>query len=106
MNLQTVRLNIRNLSIDDLESFYYYRSNPEVVRFQSFDVITHDGALAFIKEYADGVLTDGHWTQFGIELRESGNPIGDCAVKIFDGWRQAEIGITMSHRHQRKGYAK
>jgi hypothetical protein len=40
LNLTTSRLNIRNLKSKDLSDFHFYRSNPDVTKYQGFDVIT------------------------------------------------------------------
>ena len=49
----------------------------------------------------------GEWVQYGIENNETRRLIGDCAIKLdqYDT-RIAEIGITISHLEQKKGYAK
>lgn len=49
----------------------------------------------------------GEWVQFGIEDRITQRLIGDCAIKLDQqDTRIAEIGITISHLEQQKGYAK
>jgi RimJ/RimL family protein N-acetyltransferase len=49
----------------------------------------------------------GEWVQYGVESKQSGKIIGDCAVKLNeDDSRIAEIGITISHLHQQQKYAK
>jgi [ribosomal protein S5]-alanine N-acetyltransferase len=49
----------------------------------------------------------GEWVQYAIENKEPRKLIGDCALKLNnDDIRIAEIGITISHFEQRKGYAK
>jgi RimJ/RimL family protein N-acetyltransferase len=45
--------------------------------------------------------------QYGIENKTTGKIIGDCAIRLKpDDVRIAEIGITISHLEQKKGYAK
>lgn len=106
--IETKRLHIRNLSQRDLEDFYAYRSNPEVTRYQGFDVMTPEQASSFIAEHKDKLFgTPGDWVQYGIENKETQRIIGDCALKLdASDTRIAEIGITISHLEQRKGYAK
>jgi [ribosomal protein S5]-alanine N-acetyltransferase len=49
----------------------------------------------------------GEWVQYAIENKEPRKLIGDCALKLNnDDIRIAEIGITISHFEQWKGYAK
>ena len=65
-------------------------------------------AEEFIKEQIDKKFGKaGEWVQYGIENRSIGKIIGDCAIKLDQNdIRIAEIGITISHLFQRKGYAK
>ena len=52
MNINSVRLLIRNLQASDLDDFIFYRSNPEVTKYQGFDVMTLEQASEFIVENA------------------------------------------------------
>lgn len=108
IHLTTSRLIIRSLVPNDLNDFLVYRSNPEVTKYQGFDIMNLEQAAAFIqlnstKKY--GIA--GEWIQYAIENKTTGKLIGDCAIKLdqFDT-RIAEIGITISHLEQKNGYAK
>ncbi len=108
LNILTKRLKIRHLELTDLSDFYVYRSNPEVAKYQGFDVFTFEHAKQFIKENATrhfGIA--GEWIQYGIENIETRHLIGDCAIKLdqYDT-RIAEVGITISPHEQKKGFAK
>ncbi|WP_276380221.1 GNAT family N-acetyltransferase [Flavobacterium sp. H4147] len=108
LKIKTLRLQIRHLRISDLEDFHIYRSNPEVTKYQGFDVMTLKEAEAFIQENAVHYFGEpGQWVQYAIENNETKKIIGDCAIKL-DSYdpRIAEIGITISHLEQQKGYAK
>lgn len=107
-NIHTTKLNIRHLALSDLTDFYTYRSNPDVTKYQGFDVMTIEQAEEFIKNNATKRFGKaGEWVQYGIENCETKKLIGDCAIKLdqYDK-RIAEIGITISHLEQKKGYAK
>ncbi len=108
LNIQTTRLNIRHLELADLSDFHIYRSNPEVTKYQGFDVMNMEQAEEFIKGNSTKYFGNaGEWVQYGIENSETRQLIGDCAIKLdqYDT-RIAEIGITISHLEQKKGYAK
>jgi RimJ/RimL family protein N-acetyltransferase len=108
INIQTKQLKIRHLELSDLSDFHIYRSNPEVTKYQGFDVMTIEQAVEFIKENSTKYFGNaGEWVQYGIENIETRQLIGDCAIKLdqYDT-RVAEIGITISHLEQKKGYAK
>ena len=108
LNLQTNRLIIRHLELSDLADFHVYRSNPDVTKYQGFDVMTIDQAEVFIKENSIKHFGKaGEWVQYAIENKATNKLIGDCAIKLdINDARIAEIGITISHLHQKKGYAK
>lgn len=108
INIITPRLKIRDLCLSDLSDFYRYRSNPDVTKYQGFDVMTIAQAEAFIKDNSSKKFGKaGEWVQYGIENTETRQLIGDCAIKLdLYEERIAEIGITISHLEQRKGYAK
>lgn len=106
--IDTERLQIRNLKNGDLADFHFYRSNPEVTKYQGFDIYTIEQAKEFIKGQLNKEFGKaGEWVQYGIENKKTRKLIGDCAIKQ-DQYdiRIAEIGITISHTEQKKGYAK
>jgi ribosomal-protein-alanine N-acetyltransferase len=92
----------------DLEDFLQYRSNPEITRYQGYDIISREQAIEFIaqqKEKEFGI--PGEWVQYTIESRASGRLIGDCAIHLQkEEPLIAELGITISDLYQRQGYAK
>lgn len=107
LKIETNRVVIRNLNISDLQDFYFYRSNPDVTKYQGFDTMTLEQSHNFIidqshKEFGKA----GEWVQYGIENNKTKKIIGDCAIKLdlYDT-RIAEIGITISPLEQKKGYA-
>ena len=108
LNIKSNRLQIRNLKHSDLEDFYAYRSNPDVTRYQGFDVMDRHECASYIKSQEESSFgRPGEWTQYGIEHTASTRLIGDCAIKLQAAEpRIAEVGITISHLHQQKGYAK
>ncbi|MBE2219912.1 MAG: GNAT family N-acetyltransferase [Anaerolineae bacterium] len=108
MILETQRLKLRPFQPSDLESFLAYRSDPEVARYQGWEMpYTVEKAEAFIKEMMQSTPgTDGRWYQFAVALKETGAMIGDCAFHtLAHDKRQAEIGFSFARSHQGFGYA-
>ena len=104
--LESERLILRRFTDSDLVPFLAYRNDPEVARYQAWESCTEQEATAMIEELKSlqpGV--PGEWFQFPIELKETGALVGDCALKVEQDGRQAEIGFTLSREHQGKGYA-
>ena len=108
LSIQTARLHIRSMKQSDLEDFHSYRSNPKVTKYQGFDVMELTACSEFIFSQQDKLFgKPGEWVQYAIEDTATGKLIGDCAIKLdeYDP-RLAEVGMTISHFHQQKGYAK
>lgn len=107
MNLETERLILRKLCETDLDDFHSFRSNPEIRKFQSFDVFTIEDSKKFIEEQKDLEFgTPGEWVQTGIVWKENNKLVGDFALKPErDEPRTVEIGVTLNTNYQGKGFA-
>jgi RimJ/RimL family protein N-acetyltransferase len=105
--LETARLRLRRFRADDLARFMAYRNDPDVARYQSWESISLTEARAFIQAERDARLGDpGVGVQIAIELRATGELIGDCYFRIEpDDPRQAEIGYTLATHAQGQGLA-
>lgn len=107
MQLNTHRLLLRPLKVSDLHDIHSYRSEPDVAKYQGFYPMDKEVVAAFIADQMSKTFgTPGAWYQLGIERLEDNKLIGDCGIKLHNDPRIAEIGITISHLEQQKGYAK
>jgi RimJ/RimL family protein N-acetyltransferase len=107
MILETERLILRPFRDSDLEPFLAYRSDPEVARYQGWDMpYTAEKAAEFIAEMKNSPpRPPGEWYQLAIELKANRRMIGDCAFYLLaEDQRQAEIGYTLSRNYQGSGY--
>ena len=105
--IESERLIIRNLQVDDLKNFLDYRTDPEVCRYQDWEVLDEAFARNFIDEQMHKSLDDlEEWIQLGIELKSEERLIGDLALRRHDrNGSIVEIGYAISPAYQRKGYA-
>lgn len=102
------RVALRRFHPDDVAIFVAYRSCEQVARFQSWDApYPREDGERFVREIAkQHPDTQGEWFQFAVELRSTGQLVGDCAAMPHaDDPRQCDIGFTISTEHQRHGYA-
>jgi RimJ/RimL family protein N-acetyltransferase len=105
--LASPRLSLRLLRDEDAETFAAYRSDPEVARYQGWDTpYPLAEAQAFITLLtAPTPPLPGEWYQLGLELKDGGALIGDCAFIVrADDPRQAEIGYSLARAYQGQGY--
>jgi RimJ/RimL family protein N-acetyltransferase len=101
------RVILRRFSRTDLNAFLAYRNDPKVARFQGWQWISRSEALAFVtRQQLQEIAKPGEWLQIVIALKQTGQPIGDCAFKVHAAdMRQATIGITLSRAFQGQGFA-
>jgi RimJ/RimL family protein N-acetyltransferase len=105
--LRTDRLIIRPFRPKDIEAFVGYRSDPEVARYQSWDMFGRSQAESFVAHMATlnpGV--PGQWFQFAVADRSNDDLLGDTAICLdAEDPSRAELGYTFAAASQGKGYA-
>lgn len=106
-HLTSARLILRRLQRGDAEALCAYRSLPEVARYQSWDSFGPEDAARLIESQLTAEFdVPGTWFQLAIIEATTGNFIGDCGLHYpKDNPRQMEIGLTLSPKHQGRGYA-
>lgn len=104
--IRTTRLVIRPLRPSDADALAAYRSRPEVARFQSWDTYSTQQAndlIGLMQHSAPEVK--GDWYQFGVELAETGQLIGDVGVLNTDAEGKSWIGFTLDPAFWKRGLA-
>lgn len=107
LTLFTERLFLRPISLSDVEAVFAYRSNAEVNRYQGWipEVLTDVDSFIRNRVSPEFGVPDT-WFQFVIILKENSELIGDLGVHFHaEDNSQVELGITLSARHQQKGFA-
>lgn len=104
--IRTPRLVIRPLRPSDADSVAAYRSRPEVARYQSWDTYSTSQArdLIDLMQHSTPEIM-GDWYQFGIELAESKQLIGDIGVLNTDAEGKSWIGFTLDPAFWKRGLA-
>jgi RimJ/RimL family protein N-acetyltransferase len=105
--LETPRLLIRPFRDFDLEPFLAYRNDPEVARYQGWSIpYSRQNAIDFIDEMKDKQPAPGEWLQLALELRTTGETIGDITFHLLrSDPRQAYLGYSLARAHWGHGYA-
>lgn len=102
--LETDRLRLRQVRLEDAPDMLAYASDPLVSQYVLWQ--THTRLMdshAFLKAMCRKYL-DGEVTEWGIEHRASGRLIGTCGfVEYHPEHFRAEIGYALSRKHWRQG---
>lgn len=108
MILETKRLRIRPISLNDTNEVFEYRRNRLVNRYQAWIPETIDDVVAFIENVAGKVNEPNTWFQFVIIDKKTERIIGDLGIhflEIDNKNDQVEVGCTLSEDFQNQGYA-
>ena len=106
MILETERLFLREMTMDDFDALYAVLSDPEIMQHYpySFD---EERVRSWIERNMDRYKNDG-FGLWAVCLKDTGEMIGDCGLTLqnIDGQMLPEIGYHIRKDQQRKGYAK
>lgn len=106
MILETERLFLREMTIDDFDSLYAVLADPEIMQHYpySFD---EERVRSWIERNMKRYTDDG-FGLWAVCLKDTGEMIGDCGLTLqnIDGQMLPEIGYHIRKDQQRKGYAK
>ena len=103
--IRTGRLTIRMMRPNDAERLAEYRNDPNVARFQGWDLpytLEHASAMLAHQAHFDQP-PPAEWVQLAVERH--GEVIGDLAVCLIADGHIAQVGYTFAAEHQGRGYA-
>ena len=106
MILETERLFLREMTMDDFDALYAVLSDAEIMQHYpySFD---EERVRSWIERNMDRYKNDG-FGFWAVCLKDTGEMIGDCGLTLqnIEGQMLPEIGYHIRKDQQRKGYAK
>ncbi len=106
MILETERLFLREMTMDDFDALYAVLSDAEIMQHYpySFD---EERVRSWIERNMKRYTDDG-FGLWAVCLKDTGEMIGDCGLTLqnIEGQMLPEIGYHIRRDQQRKGYAK
>lgn len=106
MVLQSDRLTLRELVPEDFEAVHAYASDPLVTQWMIWGPNTGEQTHAFLNTtIACQEQTPRQGYPFAVVLRDSGQLIGACDLRLIPSDRAGEIGYVYHHPFWRQGYA-
>ncbi|GGG50166.1 GNAT family N-acetyltransferase [Epilithonimonas arachidiradicis] len=102
--LQTKRLLLRELNLDDAEKFYKLNLNPNVIKYTGNSAFKNiDEAKEFLENYPDYKLNGfGRWA---VIEKSSNEFLGWCGLKYDKNLDETDIGFRFFEEHWNKGFA-
>jgi RimJ/RimL family protein N-acetyltransferase len=103
--LETERLRLRELTLDDVDDLHEALGDPHSMRFYPHP-FTRDEVVGWVEWARRSYVEHGHGL-WGVVLKESGELVGDCGLVVqnLDGDRMVEVGYHVKPSHQRRGLA-
>jgi RimJ/RimL family protein N-acetyltransferase len=106
--MTTARLLLRQFTADDFEPLLAIQSRPDVARWLYWGARGPDEVRTSLQDKARGstLAEDGDSVSLAVVLKESGELIGDCMLRLVSReHRQGEIGFVFHPDHHGRGYA-
>lgn len=106
MTLETKRLIIRPLTIEDKYELFEYRRDKETNKYQGWIPETIEDVEVFIGKTSKLINIPETWFQCVIIEKETQKIVGDLGIHFIDTEnKQVEIGCTLNKIFQNKGFA-
>ncbi|MCZ7557716.1 MAG: GNAT family N-acetyltransferase [Bacteroidia bacterium] len=107
LTISTPRLLLRPLRTADAEAVLAYRSDPDIIRYQTWHPVDLREIRDYIREQSGCIPgMPGIWYQLAIISLHSDDLLGDCGVHVsLDDPASAELGITLKREAQHQGFA-
>ena len=106
MILETERLFLREMTMDDFDSMYAVLADPEIMQHYPY-TFDEERVRSWIERNMKRYTDDG-FGLWAVCLKDTGEMIGDCGLTLqnIEGQMLPEIGYHIRKDQQRKGYAK
>jgi len=105
--LQTRRLTLRPLRLEDAPALLEARGDPEVMRFWDWPPQRSAAEVAKIIAEHDTAIAEGTVPWWAVAPSPDGSAIGECDISEIDSHnRRAELGFLFRRASWGKGYAR
>ncbi len=106
LNLQTRRLSLRRLTLDDAELMLAVWNDPAFIRYVGDRGIhTIDAARVALEEGALKLYSEYGYGPFRVALTTDDVPVGVCGLFRREGLDEPDLGFSVLPEHWRKGIA-
>lgn len=104
--METERLILREMELQDAETLYHYWSDPIVTKYMNIAPFTSAKQAEDMIQLISDLCLKGQANRYSIVLKESNDVIGTCGFNMIDEENsRAEIGYDLGSPHWGKGFA-
>ncbi|MBM7702833.1 GNAT family N-acetyltransferase [Metabacillus iocasae] len=104
--LETKRLQLRELTLDDVDTLYDYFSNHDVTRYYGMSAFTGIYQAENLITHFEQMARDQKGIRWGIMLKEENELIGTIGFHSKSSLhKRAEVGYELHPAHWEQGYA-
>ncbi|MBC9225905.1 GNAT family N-acetyltransferase [Aeromicrobium sp. zg-636] len=107
--IETARLRLRPITVNDVDAFHEYQSREDVARFMLFEPRSREEMAAKVAEWSShtALERDGDYLEIPVELRTGGRMIGHLYLSLRSvDHLTAEIGWGLHPDFQGQGFAE
>ena len=101
--LETERLILRNVKVEDAETIFDYRNNALCARYQRGQTKDLAGIYKLVQSHAEDFINEQENCMLAVALKDTDELIGE--ILLMPGENTFSYGYTFSYKHHRKGYA-
>lgn len=105
MVLETKRLIIRDIKLEDSKEVFNYRSDVNSNKYQSWIPKTINDVTIFIEKCAKIINQKSSWYQLVIIKKDLKLLIGDIGLHFLSDNQTVEIGCTLNKQYHHKNFA-
>lgn len=104
--LETERLYLSKMTLDDLSDVYEYASDPLVSKYLLWNPHESINDTLVYLRYLQSLYSKAKFYDWGIHLKESGKMIGTCGFTSLDPIsNRGTVGYVLNTSYTNKGYA-
>ena len=103
--LETERLRVREMTVEDLKSLYLLYDDEQVQKFVGLLYEDPDEELAYMEQYIETVYPFFGYGMWIVEEKETGMTIGRAGFNFREFYEGMELGYLIGKEFRNKGYA-
>ncbi|MBD2178325.1 GNAT family N-acetyltransferase [Pseudanabaena sp. FACHB-1998] len=104
LTLQTPRLILRKMGLEDAEDIFAYASDPQTTAYTLWDYHRSiDDTYDYLHNFVWEIYRSGKGMCWGIVEKESNQLIGSCSLHLTPSHRRAEMGYVLGREYWGQG---